>query len=144
MDEIHLEEGTDFSEPAEAAHSQEQHTLSDLPIRLSTIPRLIIEARSRRSRRQERTDGLLPWIVFCCSSPTPGSATETASTCAVALEMLKLIASPTASSATGDQAGLDHAIVFGDLGGGLRDVLAIGNREVTGHDMIGKVVHADT
>lgn len=42
MDEIHLEEGTDLSEPAEAAHSQEQHTLSDLPIRLSTIPRLIL------------------------------------------------------------------------------------------------------
>src|SRR5437667_387021 len=97
--------------------------------------RAITESIQPPKKPAARTHGLLPWIVFCCS-PTLGSATETASTCAVAPEILKLIASPTASSATGDQAGLDHAILFGDLGGGLRDVLAIGNREVAGHDMI--------
>lgn len=41
MNEIHLENLTDISKPAEATHTHKQPSIRDLPVRLSSIPRLI-------------------------------------------------------------------------------------------------------
>src|SRR5215470_2996474 len=111
----------------------------------TTKPRQIIDARSRRSRRTASTHGLLPSIAFC-GSPAAGSTSSTggASVASASLpEMLKVMTSPTASSATGDQAGLDHTILFCDQGGGQRDVLAVCHRIVTGGEMTGGVAQLD-
>ena len=42
MNEIHLENVNNVSEHTEDSHNHRQYTLSELPIRLSTIPRLIL------------------------------------------------------------------------------------------------------
>src|SRR5260221_6968909 len=105
------------------------------------IPREIIAARSCRSRSQASRHGLRPSIFFAASPSAAGTApmvsSRAVSACPGCCWMLNIVSlSLRAGSGAGYEPGLDHALVSADAGPGLRDVLAVLDREEAGRAVV--------
>jgi hypothetical protein len=105
---------------------------------INTItPRLIIAARSRRSLRHARIQGLLPSISFWAATAlSDDGSTGSSDSPTAEMSYVMTFSLLAASSCAGDKAGLDHALLFGNGRLGQRDVLTVFHREVTCSNVI--------